>query len=108
MPSKINERSPTLRQTVMWCTGLPEISIPLPKSYTKEEEMTADFSIAKLDVKNSGAIIFKSLRENHLSFVILYPAKYQSNVKVKIISDTWGLKFTSYASFLRLFLENDL
>lgn len=25
-------------------------------SYAKEEEMTADFSVAKLDVKNCGAV----------------------------------------------------
>lgn len=54
VPGKINEKGPTLRQTIMQHTGLPP-----PKSYTKEEEMMADFSVAKLDVKNSGAVSLK-------------------------------------------------
>lgn len=65
--------------------------------------MTANFSIAKLNIKDSGAVSLKSL-----SICNTLPTKIPINVKVKIISDVWGLRFTSHTSFLRSILENDL
>ena len=104
MPSKINEKS-THTETDHWVVSEhrdkekgsrnkpPPTTCPSPEKKS-HIQMTADFSIAKLDIEDRSNI-FKILRENHFQPVIHSPAKYQLNVKVKIISDTWGLKFTS-------------